>query len=143
MSNYAYAASRHLALGGYAQNSYTETVIDLTMGCRSDLLLDFPLDGDRAVVFTRQLLTNAGLQVARSFELDSACGSMTNNICPHSGEAPCNCQVSVLSVRDGITTPAYLVLHACKDTTEVFLEGGGSSALSEDLKNRIIEALNA
>ena len=122
MSNYAYAASRHLALGGYAQNSYTETVIDLTMGRRSDLLLDFPLDGDRAVVFTRQLLTNAGLQVARSFELDSACGSMTDNICPHSGEAPCNCQVFVLSVRDGISTLAYLVLHACKDTTEVFLE---------------------
>lgn len=143
MSNYAYAASRHLALGGDGRNDYTGTVIDLTMSSRSDLLLDFPLDGDRAVVFTRQLLTNAGLQVARAFKLDSACASMTNNVCHHSGEAPCSCQVSALSVRDGITTSAYLVLHACKDTTEVFLDEGGHPGLSLDLKNRIIEALNA
>lgn len=45
-------------------------------------------------------------------------------------------------MRDGLSTPAYLVLHACKDTTEVFLDEGGSSASSEDLKNRLIEAIN-
>lgn len=91
MSNYAYAALLRLALGGYAQNGYTETVIDLRMNSRSDFLLDFPLKGNSAAVFIAHLLRNAGLFVARSFELNSACGSMTNNICPHSGEAPCNC----------------------------------------------------
>jgi hypothetical protein len=103
--------------------------------------MDLPFDGKTALAFTIQLLINAGLQVARTFELDSACASFTNKVCPHSGEAPCGCQVFVLLVLNGISTPVSLVLHSCKDITEVFLDGGGDQPECQDIYIRIIEVL--
>lgn len=109
---------------------------------RSDRLLDLPYDGETALSFAIQLLINAGLQVARTFELDSACASFTNKVCPHTGEAPCGCQIFVLLVLNGIYTPVSLVFHSYKYKTELYLDGGGEQPVCQDLENRIIEVLN-
>lgn len=104
--------------------------------------MDLPFESETTLAFTIQLLINAGLQVARNFELGSACTSFTNKICSHSGEAPYGCQVLGLLVLNGISTPVPLVFHSCNKMTELFLDGGGNQPVSQDLENRIIAVLN-
>lgn len=71
---------------------------------------------------TRQVAQNleaAGLRVVRSFDLRAACASFPDNICPHHGTAPCDCQLVVLLIYGGGTRPVSLILHSHRGQTEL------------------------
>ena len=69
----------------------------------------------------RQVTENleaAGLRVVRSFDLCSACASFADNVCPHHGTAPCDCQLVILLIYGG-GAPVSLILHSHRGQTEL------------------------
>jgi hypothetical protein len=66
-----------------------------------------------------QNLETAGLRVVRSFDLRAACASFGDNICPHHGTAPCDCQLVVLLIYGVGTMPVSLILHSHRGQTEM------------------------
>jgi hypothetical protein len=101
-------------------------------------LLDFPLDCQTAVALAICRLTEAGLRVTRSFELDSACAPFTNTNCPHSGKTPCDCKLVVLIVGDAESGSIPLVFHDCDGRTELIMEDVPGDPQQQSLKNRIV-----
>jgi hypothetical protein len=57
------------------------------------------------------MLENDGLRVICSFDLQAACASFEANICPHHGQAPCDCQMLVMLVYAEEGDPLALVAH--------------------------------
>lgn len=106
----------------------------------SQRLIDIPFDCETSVAYTVHQLKNAGLHVSRSFELDSACGSLTTGICSHDQESPCKCQLVVLRVTVSGSEPVSLILHSYNGKTEVYLDEIGPSTRQE-IKARINQAL--
>lgn len=75
-------------------------------------------DGETVIRQVTQNLEAAGLRVVRSFDLRSACASM-DQICPHHGTAPCDCQLVVLLVYGNEGSPVSLSLHSHLGQTEL------------------------
>lgn len=59
------------------------------------------------------LIKSAHLDVLRTFDLKSACACGPDNVCPHHGVAPCDCQLTVLLVYGSHDGPVMLSGHAC------------------------------
>ena len=76
-------------------------------------------DGETVARQATQNLEAAGLRVVRSFDLRSACASITENVCPHHGTAPCDCQLVVLLVYGTGTAPVSLMFHSHQGQTEL------------------------
>lgn len=103
-------------------------------------LLDLPFDYNTCIAYTFHQLANAGLHVSRSFELDSACGSLSTGICSHDPKSPCKCQLVVLLVTDSGLEPVSIILHSFNDKTEIFLDDG-EKITRQGIKDRIARAL--
>ncbi len=58
-----------------------------------------------------QLLSNAGLQTVRTFDLRSARVSLAACACPYHGTAACNCQLVMFLVYGSGQTPVTLVAY--------------------------------
>lgn len=71
------------------------------------------------VVEIMEQLEAAGMQVVKSFDLRSACASFTDNICPHHGTSPCDCQLIVLLIYGIENWPISLILHSHRGQTEL------------------------
>ena len=91
-------------------------------------LLDLPLDCETSVAFVAHQLRNTGLHAVRSFEIDSACGSLATGICSHDPGSPCMCQLVVLQVSDSCPAPVSLILHTYHNQTEIFIDGAEADA---------------
>ncbi|MGB5843842.1 MAG: hypothetical protein WBG94_05320, partial [Anaerolineales bacterium] len=79
---------------------------------RSTYLLTLNLDSDQAVEQVTRRLTANGLQVVRSFDLQTARSTHTNCTCPNHGTAECDCQMVVLLVYDKQGEPLTLMAHS-------------------------------
>jgi hypothetical protein len=82
-------------------------------------VLTFGLDCDLVVVLLQVYLTRESFLVVSSFELHSACSSLSDLACPHHPREVCECRLVILAVyRDDIGS-FPLVLHGHGDETEI------------------------
>lgn len=86
-----------------------------------DLILD--ADCETAVAQVTFHLSREDFHVVRSFDLFSACATVMEGVCPHSGMAPCACQLAVLLVYGRARLPVSLVLRQHGWQTELCLMG--------------------
>lgn len=91
----------------------------------ANLLLKLPFDCETAMALVVTLLRNEGLSPQRTFNLRSACASLSDPSCPHHGDRPCDCQLIVLLVYDQQLPPVALIGHGYDDQTEICLEASG------------------
>jgi hypothetical protein len=87
-----------------------------------NLITSIPAGCDVAIAMVSLELIAHGYYVANTFELDSACGSLGNNICAHHGESPCECQLKVLQVFDKPSRSLHLIFHTYQEVTELYLD---------------------
>ncbi|GAB4577453.1 MAG: hypothetical protein Fur0022_01840 [Anaerolineales bacterium] len=99
-------------------------------------------DGETVIRQVMQNLAAAGLRVVRSFDLRSACASFTENVCPHHGTTPCDCQLVVLLVYGIGVAPVSLVLHSHMGQTELQWDETPEARPSPEQKEFILQALN-
>ncbi len=72
---------------------------------------------DQAIQWVRDKLSDAGLQVVRTFDLKDARSAHFDCTCPHHGTEQCNCQMVVLLVYGGNRPPLSLIAHGHDDKT--------------------------
>lgn len=104
---------------------------------RTEQLLQLSLDGETTVALVTHVLTKAGLHVQRSFDLQSACASFTDNVCPHHGDTPCDCQLVVLLVYLKESRPVSLIIHSHRGTTELGIADGFGQSPPLELAARV------
>jgi hypothetical protein len=101
-----------------------------------------PLDCKVVLLLISLKLLAEGYYVASSFELEAACASFTETVCPHTGESPCKCRLVSLFAyeRNGSSVP--LVFHGYAGQTEVYIDTD-TDQLDLDLIRRIQAILQA
>ncbi len=72
---------------------------------------------DQAIQWAWNRLTEAGLQVVRTFDLKAARAAHIDCTCPHHGTELCDCQMVVLLVYGGDRPPLSLVAHGHDNRT--------------------------
>jgi len=82
------------------------------------------------------------LRVVKSFDLRSACASLTENACPHHGTSPCDCQLVVLLIYGAGNRPVSLILHGHRGQTELQWDVDPGSHPSRDSRTLVMQALN-
>ena len=87
-------------------------------------------------------LAAAGLRVVRSFDLRSACASFADNVCPHHGTAPCDCQLVVLLIYGVMITPVSLILHGHRGQTELQWDEAPHARPGPEGQAYILQAMN-
>lgn len=98
------------------------------------------LDVNNAVLRLTGLLSDAGFQVTRSFDLQDARAELLapeECPCPNHGSVSCNCQYVVLLVNKPGEDPASLVIHGHDDRTLISLERREDRTLPEGLEQTI------
>lgn len=104
-------------------------------------MLNLPLNIEIVLTQVSLRLVTEGLRVVPAFELDSACATLTDEICPHTGTKPCKCQLIVLIVHGATVHPVSLVFHGDDRETEVSLVVDLTQARDLDFEKRIQHAL--
>lgn len=102
----------------------------------------FFYDCEKVIHQATQNLAAAGLRVVRSFDLRSACASFADNVCPHHGTAPCDCQLVVLLIYGVGTGPVSLILHSHQGQTEMQWDEAPEVRPNPELKAQILRELN-
>ncbi len=74
------------------------------------LLLD--CDAEVAARAATEVMIRRGLQVVRSFDLDTVSGAHGDCTCPYHGTDKCTCQYVILLVYGASGAPATLTLHS-------------------------------
>lgn len=87
-----------------------------------------------------QLLSLAGLQVMRSFDLKAARAAHVDCTCPYHGTDQCDCQMVVLLVYGQDPTPATLVFHGHDGQTQIALVDTPELRPSAPLTKAILKA---
>lgn len=95
------------------------------------------LDCEPVITRFSKQLEALGLRVVRSFDLKSACASYPDMTCPHHGDSPCDCQMIVLLVYGVEATPASVVFHSHRGTTDVELVDTPSNRPDKNLVEMI------
>lgn len=98
-------------------------------------------DCETVVRQVTQNLEGTGLRVVRSFDLRSACASFTDNICPHHGTAPCDCQLVILLIY-GAGAPVSLILHSHRGQTELQWDEAPDARPSPEWQAFFLKALD-
>jgi len=88
-------------------------------------------------------LQSNGLQVVRSFDLQSACASYPGQLCPHHLEDVCDCQLVVLLIYGGVSQPISLIAHSNDGVTQIGLGQFPNEKPNPLLESRITAVLNA
>lgn len=97
---------------------------------------------EEATTRTVQLLSDAGLQVVRSFDLRSARMAHAECTCPHHGTAQCTCQFVVLLVYGQGGAPVTLVAHGHDGQTWLSLVDTPQQPADMKLAAKIAQALS-
>ncbi|NIT57307.1 MAG: hypothetical protein GWN67_10835 [Phycisphaerae bacterium] len=108
---------------------------------RSTKLLTLKLDSDQAVRQVSQRLVEDGLQVVRSFDLQTARSTHTNCTCPIHGTAICDYQMVVLLVYGKQGEPLTLVAHSQDGRTYFELVETPQQGPQRVLKTAVLQAL--
>lgn len=104
-------------------------------------LLTLNLDSKNAVNRIAHRLTMDGMQVIRSFDLQSARSALVDCHCPLHGKSGCDCQLVVLLVYDERGTLLNLVAHGKANKTYFVLAQPPQGVNERRLKNKILQAL--
>ncbi len=108
---------------------------------RSTYLLTLKLDNEQAVSEVTQRLDDDGLQVVRSFDLQTARSTHTNCTCPNHGTEMCDCQMVVLLVYGHQGEPLTLVAHTQDGYTHFELVDIPQQRPQRVLKTAVLQAL--
>ena len=136
----AYAPSLQMALGFQARVAYDKTG---TGNMNQNLqLVTIQANCDEATTQAAQLLSGAGLQVVRSFDLRSARAAHAECTCPHHGTAQCTCQFVVLLVYGQSGAPMSLVVHGHDGQTWLSLVDTPQQPADMKLAAKIAQALS-
>jgi hypothetical protein len=104
-------------------------------------LLTLELDSEIAVGRMVDRLTADGMQVIRSFDLQTARNAHVDCECPHHGKDECDCQLVVLLVYDEQGKLLTVVAHG-KDNTSYFALVDPPEGEQENIiKNKILQTL--
>lgn len=96
---------------------------------------------DAALQWTKARLTQMGLRVLQTFDLQSARHAPQECPCPHHGTEACDCQMVVLLVYGESNEPATLLLHGNKGQTWVSLIEDAQLGVAPKLRKEIRGAL--
>ena len=107
----------------------------------STYLLTLKLDSDQAVEQVSRRLIDDGLQVVRSFDLQTARSTHTNCTCPNHGMEKCDCQMVVLLVYDKQGEPLTLVAHSQDGHTSFELVDTPQQRPQRMIKAAVLQAL--
>lgn len=99
------------------------------------------IDGKKAVERVSDHLTKDGMQVIRSFDLQTAKSSHKNCTCPHHGDAKCDCQLVVLLVYDDQGSLLKVIAHSKDHNTHFALIDPPISDRERKMKIKILQAL--
>jgi hypothetical protein len=108
---------------------------------RSTYLLTLKLDSGQAVERVSRRLIEDGLQVVRSFDLQTARSTHTNCICPNHGTVNCDCQIVVLLVYEKQGEPLTLVAHSQNGHTNFELVDTPQQRPQRIIKTAVLQAL--
>jgi len=97
---------------------------------------------DEAVAWATRKLEQSGLQTMRTFDLQAARLAHLDCPCPHHGTAQCNCQMVVLLVYQGDSSPTALVIHGSEETSWFYLINTPQQPIGQQLEKNIQEALH-
>ena len=104
-------------------------------------LLTLNLDSKKAVKRMMDRLASDGMQVIRSFDLQTARAAHVDCTCPHHGKDECDCQLVVMLVYDDQGTPITLVAHGKDNKTHFALVDPPESLQERLLKTKILQAM--
>ena len=105
-------------------------------------LVTIQADCEEATAQATLLLSSAGLQVVRSFDLRSARVAHAECTCPHHGTAECTCQFVVLLVYGQGGAPVTLVAHGHDGQTWLSLVDTPQQPADMKLAAKIAQALS-
>ncbi len=95
------------------------------------------MDSETTITHFTRWLTYNGLRIVRNFDLQSACASFADLICPHHGDYPCDCQLVFLLVYGADDSPASIVLHTHRGKTDIDLIDSPNNQPSRHLEETI------
>lgn len=104
-------------------------------------LLTLNLDSKNAVKRMMDRLDADGMQVIRSFDLQTAKVAHVECTCPHHGKNECDCQMVVLLVYDKEGTPLTIVAHGKDNKTHFSLVDAPERLQERILKTKILQAM--
>ena len=104
-------------------------------------LLTLNLDSKNAVNWMIDRLASDGMQVIRSFDLQTARAAHVDCTCPHHGKKECDCQMVVLLIYDHQGTPLTLVAHSKDNKTHFALVNPPERVQELILKTKILQAI--
>lgn len=104
--------------------------------------LALPLAWEQVVSEITRLLSGAGLQVVRSFELHSTRAARLGYTCPYHGAEGCNCQLIVLLVYGQDRSPISLVIQGRDQQTWVSVVNRPGQRVEARQETAILRALS-
>jgi hypothetical protein len=99
------------------------------------------LDAEQALPLITNLLSDLGLQVLPSFDLQAARASQIRCKCPHHGTAQCDCQMVVLLIYGQDNQPTSMVIHGQDGKTYLSLVDNPQQRPNKGMIRRIRKAL--
>ena len=104
--------------------------------------LSIPCSCDQALPLTKTLLSQAGLSVVQTFNLNTARLGVHDCSCPHHGTDACDCQMIVLLVYGKSAEPATLILHGNDGQTWISVMDTSAQQTDKSLLTNIRQALD-
>lgn len=98
---------------------------------------------DQALQMTKTQLSEAGLSVVQTFNLNTARLGLHNCCCPNHGTEACDCQMIVLLVYGEAPEPATLVLHGNNGQTWISIADSAVQRGEPKFVNRIQRVLQS
>jgi hypothetical protein len=98
---------------------------------------------DRALQTIRTNLSQAGLWVVQTFNLNTARLSLHDCYCPNHGTEACDCQMIILLVYGEVAEPVTLVLHSYNGRTWISIANSLFQSRDEKLADRVREVLKS
>jgi hypothetical protein len=96
---------------------------------------------DKALQWTSQKLTQNGLRVMQTFDLQMARQALENCPCPHHGTDQCDCQMVVLLVYGKAGGSVTLILHGNDGTASLSLVNNPLQHADPAIQSAIEQAL--
>jgi len=111
-------------------------------GMMSDTFLRLEQPHDAAIAWVVGQISEAGLHVLRTFDLQLACLANTERACPQHGTDQCDCQMVVLLVYGDNYHPISLVAHSHDGKTWLSLVDTPQQRADPRLEATIRQALS-
>ena len=96
---------------------------------------------DKALQWSSQNLTQNGLRVMQTFDLQTARQALENCPCPHHGTDQCDCQMVVLLVYGKAEGSVTLILHGNDGKTSLSLVNNSLQHADPAIQSAIVRAL--